>query len=317
MARSRMILLSPLIALVAAGTAGVHGQEPAAGRSAPAARAAQAAPGRNQNQAAAAPGQTQAQAQPASDPARLKWLLQKWEQQSAKLKTLDVRIYRVDRDFRWKDEVHFEGRAVFKNPDLAYLDFSKLKLAPNAKGQMAPVKDPKDQKAWLKNHHETIVCNEQAVWQYLYDGRQIYIFPLAKGERQRALDEGPLPFLFNMKARDAEARYQMSLEGENAQYYLVKVLPKIQEDKESFKWALLYLEKTYLLPARIRLLSPDGKSSRDFYLDRQLPNAKVDDKIFKGGSIPGWKVQKNPAADGPQMGSAGGRPGTSAGAPRR
>ena len=305
MAPSRMILAAALIALVAVDPARVRAQQPAPGRSAPPAaptdRAAKAAP---------------AQPQAAKDPAKMQWLLKAWQGQSAKLKTLDVRIYRIDRDFRWKDEVHYEGRAVFKSPNLAYLDFSQLKLAPNAQGQPAPVKDPKNEKAWLKTHTETIICGQDAVWQYLYPGKQIFVFPLAKGERQRALDEGPLPFLFNMKAEEAEARYQMSLEGENEQYYLVKILPKLQEDKESFKMSLLYLEKKFLLPARIALLSPDGKSSRDFYLTNQRPNADVADNIFKGGTYPGWKVQQNPAAEAPRQGNAAGRPG-GAGAPVR
>jgi TIGR03009 family protein len=308
MATSRKILLSPLIALAAIGSARVHAQEPAPGRaSQPAPRVARPAQ----------PAPAQAQLEPPPDPARMKWLLKAWEGQSAKLKSLDVRIYRIDKDFRWKDEVHFEGRAVFKSPDLAYLDFWKLKLAPNAKGQLAPMKDPKKPNAWLRDHTETVVCGKDAVWQYLYDGRQIYQFPLAKGERQRALDEGPLPFLFNMKAQEAEARYQMYLEKENEQYYLVKILPRLQEDKESFKVALLYLEKKFLLPARIALLSPDGKSSRDFYLDKQQPNAQVADTLFKGGPLPGWVVQKNPAAEAPRQGNAGPRPGGAAGAVRR
>lgn len=312
MAHSRMRLWSPLIALVAVGTAQVQGQEPAAGRATPPAAQAGRTPQRVQ-----APTQGKAQPQPARDPAKMKWLLQKWEGQSAKLKSLDVRIYRVDLDFRWKDEVHFEGRAVFKNPDLAYLDFSRLKLAKNAKGQLVPMPDPKNPKAHLKTRVETIVCNQNAVWQYLYEGKQIFIFPLAKGQRQRALDEGPLPFLFNMKAKDAEARYRMTLEGENAQYWLVKVEPKLQEDKESFKWALLYLEKTFLLPARIKLLSPDGRSSRDFYLSNPKANKQdeIKDEIFQGGPIKGWMVQKNPAADAPRQGNAG--PRAAGGAVRR
>ena len=65
----------------------------------------------------------------------------------------------------------------------------------------------------MTTHTETIVCGQNDVWQYLYEGKQIFIFPLAKGERQRALDEGPLPFLFNMKAKEAEERYEMSFDG--------------------------------------------------------------------------------------------------------
>jgi TIGR03009 family protein len=285
--------LSPLIALLASNFAPLYAQDAAPRQAAP--RAARA--------------DQPAQARPVNDPAKMKWLLEKWELQSAKLKTLDVRIYRIDKDVKWQDEVHFEGRAVFKNPNLAYLDFKKIKLAKGGDGQLAPVKDPKNGKP-TTTPTETIVCGQNAVWQYLYEGRQVYIFPLAKGERQRALDEGPLPFLFNMRAQEAEKRYEMSLQGENAQYYLVKVLPKLQEDKESFKMALLYLERKYLLPARIALVSPDGKSSRDFRLYDIQSNQPVKDEIFRGG-VPargGWKVVQNPAADAPRQGNAAERP---------
>ena len=86
--------------------------------------------------AQAATGQAQPQAAP--DPARMKWLLKAWEGQSAKLKTLDVRIYRIDKDFKWKDEVHFEGRAVFKSPDLAYLDFWQTQAGARRQGPTGP-----------------------------------------------------------------------------------------------------------------------------------------------------------------------------------
>jgi TIGR03009 family protein len=292
------MILWPLIALLGAGSAPLLAQEPAAGRAAqPAPRAGQAA------------RPAQPQAKPIQDPAKMKWLLKAWEKQSEKLKTLDVQIYRIDKDYKWKDEVHFEGRAVFKSPNLAYLDFKKIKLAPDANGRPAPVKDPKTGK-WVTTPTETIVCGQDAVWQYLYEGRQIYIFPLAKGQRQRALDEGPLPFLFNMKAQEAERRYEMVLQAENEKYYLVKVFPKLQEDKESFKMALLYLEKTYLLPARIALVSPDGKSSRDFLLDKIKPNKEISPpSLFQGGVFKGWKVVQNPAADAPRQGNAAERAG--------
>jgi outer membrane lipoprotein-sorting protein len=255
-----------------------------------------------------------APARPVNDPAKMKWLLQEWERRTDRLETLDVHIYRVDKADRGRDETHFEGGAVFKSPNLASIDLWKLKLASNAKGQLAPVKDPKNESNSLKSHTERIVRGKDAVWQYLYDGRQIYIFPLAKGEQQRVLDEGPFPFLFKMKANEAEARYQMSLVAENAGYYIVKVLPKLKEDQQSFKMALLQLEKKLLLPTRITLVSPDGTSSREYYLDRLRPNTPVDDKIFQGGVFPGWTVQKNPATDALRQGQAGARPDGGAGA---
>jgi TIGR03009 family protein len=307
MPRSRMILVSPLIALLAGGSALVFAQDPGQGQS----RTVQPAP-----RAARTAQPAQGQAPVANDPAQMKRLLRAWERQSEKLKALDVHIYRIDKDFKWGDENHFDGRAVFKAPNLAYLDFSKLNMKPDAKGKLVPVINPKNGK-WDKRRVETIVCSQNEVWQYLHENKQILIFPLAKGERQRALEEGPLPFLFNMKAAEAEARYEMSLVKQDAQYYVVKVIPKLKEDQESFKTAFLYLEKTFLLPTRIALLNADGKSSRDYLLRDIKSNEPVDDKIFKGGRLKGWMVQNNPAAQAPQQGNAAGRTGVAGGIFRR
>jgi TIGR03009 family protein len=309
MPRSRMIRFSPLIALLASTYATAHAQE-AVGERAAAPRAGSPAPAARATQ----PGQ--AQAQPVNDPRKMKWLLEKWAGQSSKLKTLDVKIYRIDKDPKWKDEEHFEGRAMFKSPNLAYLDFAKIKVAKNAKGQLAPVIDPKTGKR-VTARSETIVCGQTDVWQYLHESRQIYIYPLAKGERQRALDEGPLPFLFNMKVQEAEERYSMSYVGENEKYYAVKVYPRTPEDKQTFKVVFIYLDKTFLLPARMILYTPDGRVTRDFTLEVIKPNAEVKDVFFQGGVFKNWKVVKDAGAGMAQQGRAAAPAGGAGAMPRR
>jgi hypothetical protein len=173
----------------------------------------------------------------------------------------------------------------------------EIRTVPSLGSETSAVNAPRSDNRRLKSHTERIVRGNDAVWQYLDDGKKVYIFPLVKGERQRVVDEGPLPFLFKVRANEADARYQMSLVAENADKYLVKVLPKLKEDQESFKVAWLHLHKQFLLPTRITLVSPNGISSREYYLDRQRPNAPVDDQSFQGGVLPGWTVQKNPATE--------------------
>jgi TIGR03009 family protein len=243
-------------------------------------------------------------------------LLLLWEDQSAKLRTLDVKIYRIDVNPAWKEEIHYEGRAVFKSPELAYLDFKQIKTAPNAQGRLVPAVNPQNGKR-VTTPHETIICTGKEVWQYLYDVHQIFIYPLDKNQRKRALDEGPLPFLFNMRAEDAKQRYAMTLQGENKEFYWVVIQPRLQEDRESFKVAWVVLDRKFLLPVQIKLFSPDGKSTKDFRLSDIRPNSEVPDRIFQGGvptrrpgdPRPPWKVIHNPAAQAPPGGEAAGRQG--------
>jgi TIGR03009 family protein len=248
-----------------------------------------------------AQGQQQAAApQPAMDMGQL---LKLWEGQSAKLKTLELSIYRIDEHKAWGDIEHYSGHAAFRAPQLAFLDFRKVKMQEQA--------DPKDKKKKVlapvkKNNkiesvpYETIVCTGQEVWHYRYDVKQIYIFPLDKDQRKRALEEGPLPFLFNMRADDARRRYQMVLQQEDPKRYLVKIIPLLKEDKESFSVAWVYLDKDYLLPTRVYLLAPDKKSSKDFQLSQIKPNQPVDEKFFVGVDPGrGWKVERNPGGAQP------------------
>ena len=56
----------------------------------------------------------------------------------------------------------------------------------------------------------------------------------------------------------------MTLQSEKGKYYLVEVKPKLKEDQEAFRMAKILLDKEYLLPVRIALISPDNKSTRTF-----------------------------------------------------
>jgi TIGR03009 family protein len=254
-----------------------------------------------------------AQGQP--NPARMDQLLKDWEKQSAKLKTLDVKLYRIDATPAWNEEIHYEGRAVFKRPELAYLDFRKIKVARDAKGKVAPVVDPKN-KQRVTAACETIICTGGEVWQYIYDVKQIFVYPLDKQQQKRALDEGPLPFLFNMRADDAKRRYAMSLEREDPKFIWVSVQPKLAQDRESFKKAWVFLDPRFLLPLRIVLFAPDGKSTKDFVLSGIQPNAAVDNRYFEGVALRGWKLIRDPQGPGQPRANAGADP-RQAGPPRR
>jgi TIGR03009 family protein len=286
----RRIWIAPLVALFSAGFTLAVAQDRG--------NAQKPAQGRRQ---AAAP-------QPAINMGQL---LELWAGQSAKLKTLELNIYRIDEQKAWEEVEHYQGHAAFQAPQLAFLDFRKVKMQDQA--------DPKDKKKKVqvpvkKNNkvesvpYQTIVCTGNEVWDYRYDFMQIYIFPLNKDERKRALEEGPLPFLFNMNVADAQRRYQMSLEGEDKDRYLVKVIPRLKDDQESFSIAWIYLDKQFLLPTRVYLLAPDKKSSKDFQLSKIEANGNVNPQYFVG-VIPktkGWKVERNPGGPAPAPAKANG-----------
>ncbi len=241
----------------------------------------------------------------APSPGRMEQLLTAWEGQSAKLRTLKVSLYRIDKSPEWDEEDHYEGTAAFEKPQRAFLDFrkvqTKLEADPKApkdarKKKVVPVLDPVT-KAPVARSHETIVCTGEEVWHYRYDVKQVFVYSLDKDQRKRALEEGPLPFLFDMRADEAHRRYEMALQGETEKFFLVVIKPKLQDDKESFSRAWVFLEPKYLLPSRIVLFSPDGKSTKDFRVANIQANKVIEPRYFKGVA-PGkpWTVERNPGA---------------------
>src|SRR5437588_480929 len=83
-------------------------------------------------------------------------------------------------------------------PDPACLEFRKYKVDNDGK-LLQPLQLESEP-------NERIVCTGKDVLQYQWDVKEIYVFPLEKEVRQKALQQGPLPFLFNMRAADARKR---------------------------------------------------------------------------------------------------------------
>lgn len=249
-----------------------------------------APPPRRQAVPAAAPARGPANAkvptaaEAAAKRREMETLLGLWEQQSARLTSLTVSFIRIDTSPVWNEKIEFKGNAYLQSPGLACLHFQKLTV------------DPAKPAAPNYVDNERIVCTGTDVLQYDYVTKQIFRFPLNKQDRQRALEEGPLPFLFNMKAAEAKARYTMDLIDQDDKTYLISVLPMLNEDKEVFSSALLLLNKKTFLPDRLVLQSPNQKDNQDYRFSQVLPNQAIDAKYFQANlTIKGWKLVDNPA----------------------
>jgi len=220
-------------------------------------------------------------AQAAAKRAEMERLLVLWEKQSARLTSLDVGFIRIDRSPAWNEKLEYHGRAYLQSPNLACLHFQKLDEKPGEKPKLV--------------EHERIVCTGKDVLQYDYETKQIFRFPLDKQERKKALQEGPLPFLFNMKAAEAKQRYGLTLLDENQKAYLIAIVPHNDNDREVFSKAFIQLSRTTFLPDRLTLLSPNGKDTQDYRFSGIKANGEINQEFFKPLVIKGWKLVDNPA----------------------
>ena len=292
----RLIAWTMTLAAGASTVSIAHGQTTKA-PTAPKVAAPAAKPAQPALKAAAAPLDPAAQKAKLADEAKkreeMNLLLAEWEKQSKKVTSLNVVFERVDRSVKWGDQV-YQGQAMLKSPDLACLEFKKA--IPDADGKPKTKTDSSGQKVIEveKEPFQRIVCTGKEVLQYEFDEKAIYIYPLDKEARQKALQQGPLPFLFNMKAADAKKRYGMTLIDQDKEMYLIGIVPNEEIDKQSFNKAFVWLRKSDFLPSKLYLLPIGDKDKQEFRFTLIAPNTTIRDEYFHPATnIPNWKINRN------------------------
>jgi TIGR03009 family protein len=230
------------------------------------------------------------------NPARMEPLLREWENQNARLKTLEFSIYRIDRDPNGNEQ-HYEGHVAFKSPKLAYRDLRMVKMVPDDNKKMVPKLDTSKKR--VSTPLDTTIWSGEELWQYRYATKQVFIFRLDKNLGLQQPEEAPLPLVFNVTVADARKRYDMVLLDESPKQHLLKITPKSQDDR-SFSTAWIVLNAKPLLPTRILLLLPDKKSTKDFYLSEFQANQPVNESFFRVVA-PGkpWTVERYPPSQAP------------------
>lgn len=213
-------------------------------------------------------------------------ILGTWEKRSSQVKTLNVNFDRIDQSVAWGQE-EYTGQAILQSPDLAVLHFKK-RTNPGAAAGVAPA----------FQDDERIVCNASEVLQYKWDEKKLYIYPLDPKIQQKTLQQGPLPFLFNMKAAETRKRYDMALIEQSDKEYMIRIAPIEEIDRESFSTAYLKLDKKSFLPNYLRLIATNGKDYQDFKFANVVANQAIDPKTFRKFQLPGWKEIVN---DGKEM----------------
>lgn len=278
----------------AAGSASGQATQPATKRQVPAGKAAQAAP--VDPAAIKARQDAELQARQAMDD-----VLAQWEKKSKKIISLDVAFEKVERNQGFGDQF-YQGRAMLQSPDLACLEFRKVKLDANGKPLMKPDKDGKPVVQLEKEPYERIVCTGKEVLQYDWNAKKVFVFPLQQQARQKALQQGPLPFLFNLNASEARQRYSMSLLKQNNQEFLIGIVPNEEIDRGSFTQAFLWLSKETFLPNKLVLFPVGEKNPVEYRFTGEnavvRANTPMDKNYFAFSKIPGWKVIINPGENG-------------------
>jgi TIGR03009 family protein len=247
--------------------------------------------------APAAPAPAQAPPAPIIDPARMDQVLNAWAKKTQSTDSLYAKFIREDYADDWQTKTRYSGSAFVKRPNLAYLNFDKLPDDPAGK----PVPN------------ERIICTGTDVYQFLTETKQVHVYPLPPEERQRALEEGPLPFLFNMDAAKVKERYAIRLIGERDNLFLIGIAPIQAQDREAFSVAYIWLDATKFQPTKIQLLDPSNKKNTKTYTFSEMSmNRTISDAYFDAKSQwqqvrpAGWDLVMHDVEGKPVAGSGGG-----------
>jgi TIGR03009 family protein len=188
--------------------------------------------------------------------ARMDAILRRWEAVSQQNETLYTQFVRTDTT-KFGTEQVFRGEALFRKPNLACLNWEQI------------LRDDKGNER--KVFTERIVCAGDRVYQMIGPTKQVMVYPLPQDERRRALEEGPVPFLFNMRMEQAKARYHWVLlkeqpaTGRDPACYYIEIRPKQAIDMEEFSKAWIKLDEASLLPLALQLYAPNGgKDTRTY-----------------------------------------------------
>lgn len=204
-------------------------------------------------------------------PRELEALLLEWERESAKIKKLRGTFHFYKYDGVYFVETRSQGEFWYEAPDKGRMDFGPSSLPPVSKkkgpnGEAYTVQQ-RDHERWICTGTEIFIIHDE---QKLFDHIEIP----AQQQGQNIIN-GPLPFLFGMKANQAKQRYYLNLgslhwpqgrveekDGKRLQYPAqihVVAVPKLEQDQKEWSRAEVILNGRFL-PKAIKLLDPTGNA---------------------------------------------------------
>ncbi|QDV38949.1 outer-membrane lipoprotein carrier protein LolA [Tautonia plasticadhaerens] len=224
---------------------------------------------------------------PAANDEEFDAILARWEQSSGRIETLYAEFEQVDEMAIVGEKKVYKGRAYLRRPNLVVLQLEKQV---KEGGQEQFVFDRR------------IVANGAEVVEFDGGLRQITIYPLPKDAQQRAMEEGPLPFLFRMNVAEFKKRYRANLMPPTQEgTHRLAIYPLHAIDRDAFSVAVLILDAATLQPRSIHTLAPNGKDKQNYFIKDLRKNVEIPPATFawdaqraQKAQQDGWRIVRNP-----------------------
>lgn len=196
-----------------------------------------------------APLDAQAQAQ-------LDALLQAWETQSKGTRTLECKFQRWHYDlFAAPAGVHAtkcQGEIKYAAPDRGLFKVEQKLSFDGMKGDKPQYSEKPGQ------YGEHWVCNGEELLEFDRSKKECRVQQLPPEMRGKQIFESPLPFVFNLDAKQIVERYWVrQVQAPKPGMILIEAYPKRQEDRSQYKLVQIALnEKTYM-PEALLMYAPN------------------------------------------------------------
>jgi len=189
-------------------------------------------------------------------------VLKDWESHTSQFKTMSLEFVRFTYDKTFEVEKRAEGSVVYAAPDKGNYLVKGMKIEPGEKSRKrnkngVPYALKSDEPArWVCNGKEVIRIDDQAK-PPTYEKAGIPV----ESQGQNIID-GPLPFLFGMKADRAKRRYRdiELLEGEEGEIRL-QVRSKEDQDARAWDTAVIIIDAAKFTPKAVKLKDVTGAES--------------------------------------------------------
>jgi TIGR03009 family protein len=185
---------------------------------------------------------------------RLDEILERWEAESSKIKSLHGKQSRSVFNPTFGTETVTEGKFFLEMPDKGRIDFKTIKFKPDAVSarknkQGEPYKLESDSpQRWICDGESVLSLNDDEK-EKTYQKE-----PIPPEQRGKNIVESPLPFLFGMKSDDAKRRFKLTIFQEDKEKVQLLVIPRMAKDLENYEKAAITLDKKTFLPRQVRMI---------------------------------------------------------------
>lgn len=211
----------------------------------------------------------------------LQKVLENWEKESSKILWLSGDHERIQYDNTFFVESRSSGRFVYEAPDKGRYEFEGAKISKDdVSKKQGPDKKPYKLQAgpserWICTGKEVIKINDV--------DKTFDVVEIPEDQRGEKIMEGPLPFLFGMKAEQAKKRYQLQLlnKPDDSRIWIY-VVPRFDQDKRNYREATIILDPKSFHPIAVRMIDPRGAEETV----HKFKNVRDTKPIFNLGSDP-------------------------------